>query len=43
MAEISHLTTTCKLVNSNNPFNGVQLTTVRTLQGGVTVNQIRSP
>ena len=27
----------------NNPCNGVQLTTVRTLQGGVTVNQVRAP
>ena len=31
---ISHLTTSFKYVNSNNPFNDVQLTTVRTLQGG---------
>ena len=41
--KLSHLTTTCKFVNSNNPFDGVQLTTVRTLQGWLTVNHIRSP
>ena len=29
-----------KIRHLNNPCNGVQLTTVRTLQGGVTVNQI---
>ena len=33
---------TCKYVNSNNSFNGVQLTTVRTLQVGGTDNQIRT-
>ena len=41
--ELLHVTTSCKYVNSNDPFNGVQLTTVRTLQGGETVNQIRTP
>ena len=40
--KLSHLTTTVKIRQLNNPCNGVQLTTVRTLQGGMTVNQIRT-
>ena len=40
--KLSHLTTTLKIGQLNDPCNGVQLTTVRTLQGGVTANQIRT-
>ena len=36
-------TSTQLRVQLNNPCNGVQLTTMQTLQEGATLNQIRTP